>query len=67
MVKNGIYVVEKNTVVNTIYLIMLDYKHWYFLKENKPGNLAVKLSKHNVLQNKASNYTMIILIKCMAL
>lgn len=43
----------KNTVVNTIYLTMLDYKHWSFLlKGNKPGNLAVEITERNVLQNK---------------
>lgn len=34
----------QRTVVNTIYLMMFDYKHWsfFFLKGNKPGNLSVK-------------------------
>lgn len=32
---------------------MLDYKHWsFFLKGNKPRDLAVRETEHNVLQNK---------------
>lgn len=43
--KGDLYCVshEENTVVNTIYLVMLDYEHRSsFLKGNKPGNLSVK-------------------------